>query len=73
MADCECLPRCPFFNDNMQNMPAAANLLKKRLCRGDNSQCARHMVLEAKGKEKVPADLTPNQVERAQALIGGNS
>ena len=69
MADCECLPRCPFFNDNMQNMPAAANLLKKRLCRGDNRQCARHMVLMAKGKGNVPADLTPNQVDRAKTII----
>jgi len=69
MAECECLPRCVFFNDKMQNMPAAAGLLKKRLCQGDNSHCARHMVLMALGKEKVPADLSPNQVDQAQALI----
>jgi hypothetical protein len=24
MADCECLPGCPFFNDRMQNMPAVS-------------------------------------------------
>ncbi len=69
MADCECLPKCLFFNDKMHNMPAAANLLKKRLCQGDNSRCARHMVLVALGREKVPPDLSPNQVDRAQILI----
>ncbi|MGD9609404.1 MAG: hypothetical protein AB7U59_08355 [Desulfovibrionaceae bacterium] len=69
MADCECLPKCLFFNDKMQNMPAAANLLKKRLCQGDNSRCARHMVLTALGREKVPPDLSPNQLDRAAALI----
>jgi hypothetical protein len=53
----------------MQNMPAAANLLKKRLCQGDNSRCARHMVLTALGREKVPPDLSPNQLDRAAALI----
>jgi len=70
MADCEGLPRCPFFNDTMHNMPAAANLLQKRLCQGDTTRCARHMVLMAKGREKVPADLAPHQVDRAEARIG---
>lgn len=71
MADCKCLPQCLFFNDKMQNMPTAAGLLKKRLCRGDNSQCARFQVLAALGREKVPADLAPNQVDRASTLIAG--
>jgi hypothetical protein len=69
MPDCKCLPLCPFFNDKMQNMPAAAALLKKRLCQGDNSQCARFMVLGALGRDKVPADLSPNQQDRAKSLI----
>jgi hypothetical protein len=69
MSDCKCLPLCPFFNDKMQNMPAAANLLKKRLCQGDNANCARYMVLCALGREKVPSDLSPNQTERAAILI----
>lgn len=69
MSDCKCLAKCLFFNDKMQNMPAAANLLKKRLCQGDNSQCARYMVLCALGREKVPSDLSPNQQDRARELI----
>jgi len=69
MPDCKCLPKCPFFNDKMQNMPAAAGLLKKRLCQGDNSQCARFMVLTALGRDKVPPDLSPNQQDRARDLI----
>lgn len=69
MPDCKCLPQCLFFNDKMQNMPTAAGLLKKRLCQGDNSQCARFMVLTALGREKVPVDLSPNQLDRAKTLI----
>lgn len=69
MADCECLAGCLFFNDKMQNMPAAANLLKNRLCRGDNGKCARYMVVKAMGRSNVPADLSPNQVERAAAIL----
>ena len=71
MADCECLAGCMFFNDKMQTMPAAANLLKKRLCQVNNANCARHMVLIALGKQNVPADLSPNQTERATTLIAG--
>lgn len=71
MADCECLAGCLFFNDKLQNMPAAAQSLKKRLCRGDNANCARHMVVVALGRQQVPTDLSPNQVDRARALIAG--
>ena len=52
-------------------MPSAANSLKKRFCRGDNANCARHMVLAALGRERVPPDLSPNQQDRARAIIGG--
>ncbi len=70
MADCECLAGCPFFNSQMaQNMSAVAQSMKKRLCLGDNTQCARFKVLKALGKPKVPADLIPNQHDRAQQLI----
>ena len=70
MADCECLEGCPFFNDRMAERPATASLIKSSYCRGDNSQCARHMVKEALGSEAVPENLYPSQVERAQEIIG---
>ena len=69
MADCDCLPGCPFFNDRMENMPKIAGMMKKGYCQGDFMNCARHMVKEALGKEKVPSNLFPNQIEKAKALI----
>ena len=69
MPDCECLSRCPFFNDKMKSKPGSAALLKKRLCQGDNSDCARHIVLCALGREAVPADLWPNAVDRAAEIL----
>ena len=69
MATCPCVSGCPFFNDKMANMPQAAEQLKKRFCQGDNSACARFMVFSALGKGRVPADLTPRQQDRAQAII----
>ena len=68
MADCECLPKCPFFNDKMSSMPALAGIMKKKYCLGDNNSCARHIVFVALGSDKVPADLFPSQVERAREI-----
>ena len=69
MADCELLAKCIFFNDKMANMPAMAEMLKKKYCRGDSSNCARFVVCKSLGREKVPGDLTPSQMDRAQKLM----
>jgi len=70
MANCEKLAACPFFNNKMAAIPALAEAMKQKYCRGDMSQCARYKVAQALGKEKVPGDLYPGQSERADALIG---
>ena len=69
MANCEYLIHCPFFNDKMADMPATANLYKGSFCQGDNSQCARYMVVRALGKLKVPTDLFPNDAARAKEIL----
>jgi len=69
MAECELLSGCIFFNDNMTKMPATAELMKNNLCRGNKLQCARYMVYQQLGRPKVPADLYPNDVERAKLII----
>jgi hypothetical protein len=71
MADCECLNGCLFFNDQMKSMGSIKQMMKKRLCQGDNRTCARHMVFKALGKPHVPPDLFPNEIDRAAALIVG--
>ncbi len=69
MADCECLPKCPFFNDRMTNYPATAQMLKNQYCLGDNKDCARHQVFLAAGGENVPADLFPSQTSRVPGIL----
>jgi len=69
MPDCICLPRCPFFNDRMGALPEKAEEMKDKYCRGDNSRCARHMVFDKLGREKVPPDLYPIQMARAKQII----
>jgi hypothetical protein len=69
MADCEVIAACPFFNDKMNASPSIATMYKRRFCQGDSSNCARLILRKALGKEKVPADLYPNETERAHQLI----
>ncbi len=69
MADCECLPKCPFFHDRMESKPATAQLMKTTYCLGDSTECARHMIFAAVGGSFVPGDLYPSQVERVPKII----
>jgi hypothetical protein len=70
MSDCALISSCRFFNDKMAHMPSTADMMKRKYCRGENSNCARFIVFEALGKEGVPADLTPNETEKARQLTG---
>jgi len=69
MADCEMIANCIFFNDKMANKPGTANLLKSKYCKGAFAECVRRQVCQRLGKDKVPADLYPNQTDRAKELL----
>jgi len=73
MAECECLPGCPFFNDKMEDTHGLGAIYKKKYCLGDNSKCARYMVFRQLGKQNVPVDLFPNMHDRALKIISGQS
>ncbi len=44
MPECECLCKCPFFNDKTQTVPAIAKIIKEKYCLGNNEACARYSV-----------------------------
>jgi len=69
MAECELIQGCIFFNNKMQGMPATAELLKNRYCKGAFTTCARYMVFKAKGRQSVPPNLFPQQAEIAEGII----
>ena len=69
MTECEMLPQCPFFNNKMAHMPNTTELYKDQYCKKNNSSCARYLVAQALGREKVPADLFPNMEEKAGRII----
>ena len=70
MPQCECVPKCPFFNDRMKGLNFVKEQLKKKFCLGDKTGCARYMVFSRLGRDAVPGDLAPNQPERARELLG---
>ncbi|MEK7434782.1 MAG: hypothetical protein AABZ74_16735 [Cyanobacteriota bacterium] len=67
MSDCEKLPKCPFFDGRMSEMPNIGNMLKKKYCQGDNTDCARYLVSGKFGKS--PLSLYPNMKDRAIELL----
>lgn len=69
MPDCPNIAKCIFFNDRMASKPAMAGLMKTRYCQGDFAACARYLVCTALGGPQVPADLFPNQIDRAKAQL----
>jgi hypothetical protein len=70
MTKCELTEKCIFFNDRMANMPVTASMYKKTFCIEKPEECARHLVFETLGRDKVPQDLFPNQKERVKDIIG---
>jgi hypothetical protein len=70
---CECLEKCPFFNDKMADMPSMSDLLKDRYCRGEWRSCARYRVFEVVGRESVPPDLYPAQADKVDGIIAAIS
>jgi len=71
MPACEMVDRCIFFNDRMHDYPFAADQMKQRYCLEDNAECARHIVLDALGREHVPTDLFPHDIARAERIVAG--
>ncbi len=69
MAVCELLHYCPFFNNQMDDMPSKSETYKILYCKGDSSNCARHIVFTALGREDIPADLYPNQADPSDDLL----
>jgi hypothetical protein len=69
MPDCECLESCLFFKTIITDMPATVEIIKRKLCRTDNTNCARYRVLRVLGEENVPDELFPSDNDAAEEII----
>ena len=68
-SECKYAQICPFFNDKLAKMPSLTGLIKKQFCYDDYEKCARFLVRESLGADRTPADLYPNDFERAKRLV----
>ena len=71
MSDCEFIDGCPFFSDQLENMPAVSGLLKKQYCQGEFEACARFRVAAKVGSTNVPANLFPQDTTAADRIVAG--
>ncbi|MBN1409496.1 MAG: hypothetical protein JW969_01535 [Spirochaetales bacterium] len=69
MAACEFIDKCPFFNDKLDGKQVEVDELKAKYCKDNNLNCARYMVANALGKEKMPPNLYPHEKDRAYQVI----
>ena len=69
MEYCERLETCPFFNEKLKALPATAEGFKRMYCFKSDPNCARYIVLKALGSEKVPYELYPNELDKAEKII----
>lgn len=69
MSECELQQECMFLNEHIGHMPSTVQMVKQRYCNGNSNACARYMVSSALGKERVPGDMVPDQLDRARELI----
>ena len=69
MGNCELLTKCPFFNDQLKNMPNASDTMKKIYCRWNFVKCARYRVATVLGRKEVPLDLFPGDSHRVDEIL----
>ncbi len=72
MSDCEFHDRCDFFGGKLPAMPADAEKLKQDYCLSNPLHCARYLVGNALGADKMPADLLPPDKTRAYGIVAGS-
>lgn len=69
MPDCECMHICQFFRGKIQKENGLGALFWKTYCHGNKTHCARYIMIQALGGEKVPVSLFPNMEAYAHKLI----
>ena len=69
MNECELIDSCPFFLGELAEKPVETEGLKEKYCRNNNLNCARYMIVQAAGREKIPENLYPDEKIVAYQII----
>lgn len=66
---CDLIEGCQFFNDNMRDLPKAAEYIKNKLCLGDYQTCSRFRMYQEYGGEDIPPYLDPVDAEEVMKAV----
>lgn len=69
MTACQYFDNCRYFKERMSTMPSTMKLVQHNYCEKLYDECARFKVTRALGESAVPDDLSPSDMERADAFI----
>jgi len=71
MPACILLEQCAFFKEKMTDMPSTARIMKMKYCtdEGGSASCARYLIFEKLGQDKVPQDLLPSEIEKMEEIL----
>jgi hypothetical protein len=62
---------CDFFRRSLPSMPDDSDSLIEKYCNGNSLNCARSMVFDSFGPDKVPAGLMPGDKTDAYGILAG--
>ncbi len=68
MEPCEYTSICPFYAGTLSGRDDAEEL-KRNYCLANALRCARFIIYQALGPERVPADLYPDEKAKAYEVI----
>jgi len=69
MNKCPVLEQCRFFNNIIEDVPSISEALKEQYCLCDHSGCARFFIFREIGKEHLPDDVFPHEMEKAEKIV----
>ena len=70
MAECQWFAECGVVKNKKTYVHEAVRMFfENQYCHDKHSDCACYKVFDVLGKDNVPRDLLPNQLERATEII----
>ncbi len=70
---CKHIGHCELARDETGYSPEFARIIRTRWCRASYTDCARYHVARALGREAVPVDFFPSEMERVASFIASAS
>ena len=69
MMECSLTQHCIFFNSKMNVDEETRSRLIEKMCKDNYSSCARYMIYESLGSDKVPDNLRPDMKLEAVSIM----